>query len=120
MTLICHFFQRLNLFVGTIQVQHLRNEAEGGFVLAVSVATTFCQCHAEPQVMVDVSMMLPFRQCVVVALVASLFVWCGFSWTCGQRAGVARHCFLGGTTSRHVKTGSPDKIMMTCERDRNF
>ena len=65
-------------------------------------------------------MLLPFRQCVVLALVASLFVLCGISWTCGQRAGVARHCSLGVRTSRHAKTGSPNKYMMTWERDRKL
>ena len=119
MMLMWHFFQRLNLFVGRFRSSICVTKLKEALFWQVSVVTTFCQWHAEPQVIVDVSM-LPFRQCVVVALVASLSVWCGFSWTCGQRAGVARHCSLGVRTSRHVKTGSPNKFMKTWERDRNF
>ena len=73
-------------------IQHLRNEAEGGFMALFflhSVVSTLCQCHVELLVFVDV-FLLAFWRCVVVALVASLSFWRGFSWTSGHHAGVAR------------------------------
>ena len=82
------------LVPGTTQIQHLCNEAEGGFAALfqlLSVVTTFCLWHAELQVIFDVPLLL-YRQCVLVAPVASLPFRYGFSWTCGQRAGVPRHC----------------------------
>ena len=59
-----------------------------------SVVTTLCQWHTKLLVFVDV-FLLAFWRCVVVALVASLSFWRGFSWTCGQRARVARDCSPG-------------------------
>ena len=91
MMLMWHFFQRLNLFVGRFRSSICVTKLKEASFWQVSVVTTFCQWHAEPQVIVDVSM-LPFRQCVVVALVDSLSVWCGFSWTCGEPA-----CWSGAT-----------------------
>ena len=48
--------------------------------------------------------MHPKRQCVVVALFASLSVWCGFSWTSGTTLLFPLH-------PHHTKTGTHVEAM---------
>ena len=52
MMLMWHFFQRLNLFVIRFRFSICVTKLKEALFWQVSVVTTFCQWHAEPQVIV--------------------------------------------------------------------